>query len=89
VSHRNIGYCDGSQVETVKKEVLENKVLTVIPISDFLQMVENSKQGQIEEKTALRQYLQMVQRRQPGISITPVVFGLEKCFQELTFIQQR
>jgi hypothetical protein len=30
----------------VKKEVLEDEVLTVIPISDFLQMVENSKQVQ-------------------------------------------
>lgn len=37
--------------------------------------------GQIEGKTTLRQYLQIVQQRQPGISITPVVFGLEKYFR--------
>ncbi|XP_063444438.1 crossover junction endonuclease EME1-like isoform X2 [Mytilus trossulus] len=80
---------NGTQVETVKREVTEDEALIILPVSDFVQMVENSKQGGGDGKTTLRQYIQIVQERQPRISITPTVIGLEKYFRDLKTIKQR
>ncbi|VDI57341.1 crossover junction endonuclease EME1 [Mytilus galloprovincialis] len=80
---------NGTQVETVKREVTEDEALIILPVSDFVQMVENSKQGGGDGKTTLRQYIQIVRERQPRISITPTVIGLEKYFRDLKTIKQR
>ncbi|XP_052071329.1 crossover junction endonuclease EME1-like isoform X2 [Mytilus californianus] len=80
---------NGTQVETLKREVTEDEALIILPVSDFVHMVENSKQDGFEGKTTLLQYIQIVQQRQPRISITPAVIGLEKYFRDLKTIKQR
>ncbi|KAH3864403.1 crossover junction endonuclease EME1-like [Dreissena polymorpha] len=85
VTSANFG--DDMKVETVLTEIEENEVITIIPVADFVQMVETFKQRQRGLDPGgcvnLRDYVTHVQSVLVGKNITVVVPGMEQYFRDL------
>ncbi|XP_046359502.2 crossover junction endonuclease EME1-like isoform X1 [Haliotis rufescens] len=84
---------DCSQATAVKKEVVEEDVLAVIPTHDFVSMVTNYTQmqqglGQAGAMT-VRDYIQTLQSVYAGKAISVFVMGKEKYFSDLKLSNKR
>ncbi|XP_041362650.1 crossover junction endonuclease EME1-like isoform X2 [Gigantopelta aegis] len=77
---------DTSQFESEKKQVTEDNVLTMIPVSDFVEMVHThalQQHGNLSyEGLTVREYIESVQTCHDGRDVSVFVLGMERYFND-------
>ncbi|WAQ96741.1 EME1-like protein [Mya arenaria] len=74
------------KVETVYSEVEEQEVISVVPVADFVQMVDTFKQrqrGLSDSGITLQEYVSHMKSSLAGKNISVVVLGVEQYFRDL------
>uniref|UniRef100_A0A8W8JEU4 ERCC4 domain-containing protein n=1 Tax=Magallana gigas TaxID=29159 RepID=A0A8W8JEU4_MAGGI len=69
-----------NQVETVNSEQMEEDVLVLLPVADFVNFVQNHKKGgsELGGGPTLTNYIQTVKQHLPNSFLSFVVIGMEK-----------
>lgn len=73
-----------NQVETVKSEQMEEDVLVLLPVADFVNFVQNHKKcgSELGGEPTLTNYVQTVKQHLPNSILSFVVIGMEKYFRD-------
>ncbi|XP_053392812.1 crossover junction endonuclease EME1-like [Mercenaria mercenaria] len=92
---RQVTECNMSadmKVETVHSDIEEQEMMAVIPVTDFVHMVNTFKlkqRGQLNEGITVRGYVNQMKSCLPDKSITIIVPGLEQYFRDVKSKTQR
>ncbi|XP_061182597.1 crossover junction endonuclease EME1-like [Saccostrea echinata] len=81
----SINVSEENQVKTVNSEQLEDDVLVLLPVADFVMFVQNHKKGQYgaeNEGPTLNSYVHTVKQHLPKSILSFVVIGMEKYFRD-------
>lgn len=80
-------------IQTIRKDVVEDEVIGILPVGDFVQMVHTFKQrqklGVTAGETTPTNYIKMVRAHYEGRQFTGVVQGMEQYFREQKTKKQR
>lgn len=84
---------EGISIQTTRKDIVEDEVIGIIPLGDFVKMVHTFKQrqklGATAGETTLTNYIETVRAHYEGRHFTGVVQGMEQYFREQKMKKQR
>ncbi|XP_056019203.1 crossover junction endonuclease EME1-like isoform X4 [Ostrea edulis] len=81
----SVNISEGNQVETVKSEVMEEDVLVLLPVADFVKFVQNHKKSPYrmeDDGPTLTSYVHTVKQYLPDSILSFIVIGMEKYFRD-------